>query len=705
MKFFYFFVILFCTTCYSQTLEDFTYLKSQAPIPDDFTVLSSEKFETELESNINEDLDDEFFLSTRFFIDELLLSGLILFNEPVSIYLNDVADYVLKPYPEIREELRFYILKSNSVNAFSTDQGIIIFTSGLMAKLENEAQLAFIIAHEVSHYTSHHVRKGYVKNTEVNAKNGTYKDLSYDAKTLELSRYNKDNELEADLAGAKIYLQSEYATSEIMTTFDILLYSELPFSDIAFNKSYFNSEFLYIPAEFFPDTIRAITVDPEIDDDRSSHPNIKTRVEKITPFLAENESAGDKIFKISEERFLYVRDLARFESLNILLANGDYNKAIYTTFLLHEKYPENRFLDLSLLKAFYGLTKFANNEIGTGAKMFSPPILEGEASAISFFTDRLSKQQLNVMSYRLAIDFEKKYEADPIFASYKKDLFLELAINSQMEFDDLKSEKYLTSDSTSISKKRRPAAFHQYALSDCFTVEFKKNLKKTSETPAVKKVNEVKIMTENERIGIKNLIIVDPQISIVNWGESDVKIKAKRKSKLVKAEKLKVKVAQVYAEDYSELGLKTNLINSSKLGESEIDKYNELGAIHFWMRELIINNEVEMISSSKENIDQITNKYGTSKFLFSNIYISKDRTKFKLNDRGLIILFFCWPCAVYTAVKPHNNLNMVSIIVDAKTSSFEYIDIIDAEVASQDLVINNYIYNLLYRISKSPNNE
>jgi Zn-dependent protease with chaperone function len=138
-------IFIFIVSClffksHAQDLSDFTRLESKGEIPQDFLVLSSEKIKADQASNKNEELDEDFFISTRYGLDELLLSGQILFNEELSNYVNEVAKYTLRDEPELINELRFYIIKSNEVNAYSTDQGIIFFTTGLLAQLEYEAQ-------------------------------------------------------------------------------------------------------------------------------------------------------------------------------------------------------------------------------------------------------------------------------------------------------------------------------------------------------------------------------------------------------------------------------------------------------------------------------------------------------------------------------------------------------------------------------------
>ena len=51
------------------------------------------------------------------------------------------------------DEVRIYVTKSPYVNAFSTDQGVIMINIGLIAQLENEAQLAYAVAQNACLFT------------------------------------------------------------------------------------------------------------------------------------------------------------------------------------------------------------------------------------------------------------------------------------------------------------------------------------------------------------------------------------------------------------------------------------------------------------------------------------------------------------------------------------------------------------------------
>jgi predicted Zn-dependent protease len=119
----------------SYDLNNFTPLKSVGPLPDDFTVKSSEKFQQDVSnvegSNKREQQDlESFLLESNFQIEDILHSGRILYGDPITEYLNQIKKQILDANPEIMQDIRIYTLLSNEVNAFTFDNGIVIVTPG-----------------------------------------------------------------------------------------------------------------------------------------------------------------------------------------------------------------------------------------------------------------------------------------------------------------------------------------------------------------------------------------------------------------------------------------------------------------------------------------------------------------------------------------------------------------------------------------------
>jgi predicted Zn-dependent protease len=72
-------------------------------------------------------------------------------------YLNALA-YVLKSStPYVQRRFMVEVLNDPSVNAFACPGGYLFVTQGLLKSIQNEAQLAFVLSHEISHVGKQHI--------------------------------------------------------------------------------------------------------------------------------------------------------------------------------------------------------------------------------------------------------------------------------------------------------------------------------------------------------------------------------------------------------------------------------------------------------------------------------------------------------------------------------------------------------------------
>lgn len=137
-------------------------------------------------------------------------------NPAVTRYLQGIMDRV---YPEFRGTIKVRVAKSPYLNAFALPNGSIYFNLGLLARLENEAQLATVLAHEGGHFILKH---GYRQRQQV--KNSAALSL-FVGDTLAMSSiygYSRDLEREADMIGYRQLVKAGYDTREAVRVFDHL---------------------------------------------------------------------------------------------------------------------------------------------------------------------------------------------------------------------------------------------------------------------------------------------------------------------------------------------------------------------------------------------------------------------------------------------------------------------------------------------------
>lgn len=79
-------------------------------------------------------------------------------KDPVVVqYVNSIGRRILTNLPPQPFKYKFYIVKQHVYNAFATPAGHIFINSGLLEALEDEEELAGILAHEIAHVVSRHI--------------------------------------------------------------------------------------------------------------------------------------------------------------------------------------------------------------------------------------------------------------------------------------------------------------------------------------------------------------------------------------------------------------------------------------------------------------------------------------------------------------------------------------------------------------------
>jgi len=122
--------------------------------------------------------------------------------------------------------IRIYVVDMPYFNATMAPNGMMEVWTGMLLRVENEAQLAFVLAYELEHYIKRHSLKRWVDlQNKANAAStfsiltsaagvgyaGYMGDLAVLASTLSFSR---DQEREADIAGAARLVKAGYEPRE-----------------------------------------------------------------------------------------------------------------------------------------------------------------------------------------------------------------------------------------------------------------------------------------------------------------------------------------------------------------------------------------------------------------------------------------------------------------------------------------------------------
>ncbi len=346
--------------------KNYSPLKSKGELPSVFTqdirnVIKQDITELKNKQEKNKGLKSTFLTASNYQIERIVRSGNTLINDEVTAYLNKITDIILKDNPTLRKQLNVFTLKSSVVNAYSFDKGYIFIDIGLIAQAETEAQLAFIICHEICHYTKQHHINSYVKNAEIDSKN--YYGQSKEDRIIEKCQYSKENESEADIEGFKIFERSTYNLKQAEKAFDMLQYAHLPFELVEFKKSYFERPNYSLPKTYFLPEVAAIKDNSNEDDIKHTHPNTKKRKQAIGEIVSNRDNTNRVNSVLGQEKFEYIRDLSRMELCRLYLKNRDYPNALYAAYIMSLKYPSNEYLAEVVSKCLYAVALYGKGEI------------------------------------------------------------------------------------------------------------------------------------------------------------------------------------------------------------------------------------------------------------------------------------------------------------------------------------------------------
>lgn len=101
-------------------------------------------------------IKDEKELGRKF--EVLIRSKLPLVEDPeVSLYVQSIVDRLAKKIPPQPFKFTSGVILHNSLNAFAVPGGNVFVFTGLLMQMDNESELAGVLAHELSHVTQRHV--------------------------------------------------------------------------------------------------------------------------------------------------------------------------------------------------------------------------------------------------------------------------------------------------------------------------------------------------------------------------------------------------------------------------------------------------------------------------------------------------------------------------------------------------------------------
>lgn len=353
MRYPYFLSLLFALLCVAGAKGQhisFPALSSHGKIPIEFITPPEKRIQEILsiaqsKGQILTEAEAQFLNFSEHIFSNYVNSGYVAFGDSISQYCEHILDKLLAYSPEERSQFKVYLFRSvkPEIKCFYT--GRILISSGLVARIDNEYQLTFLLAREIIRFRNAHSKENFISHFKNEQSNFNPDSLLF----IYTSQQNK----QADYKG---YILTKIAGIELTKSdIDSSLYylsdNSLCFGDYAFEIAPFqhgNYIFPTFHSKYINESNQWIT---------SYNHTRFNQISKNSGITFENEKLDtNKRTQLPSERIKRLQTLARNEHILLLLAEGYYCPAIVCCQYLIQKEPGNILAVKTIGDALYALS-------------------------------------------------------------------------------------------------------------------------------------------------------------------------------------------------------------------------------------------------------------------------------------------------------------------------------------------------------------
>jgi len=201
-------------------------------------------------------------------------------DKPLNDYVSQIGKKMAARTHRTHMPYSFRVVNANYVNAYAFPGGSIACTRGIMLSLENEAELAALLGHELGHVNARHtaqqMSKGILTQAVVSGisvvagtQGAAYGQLASELGMISvgalLASYSRDNEREADALGMEYMFRAGYNPEGMIGLMDMLkglsrrkpsiielMFATHPMSDERYQTAVRTSRSKYKSAEKLP---------------------------------------------------------------------------------------------------------------------------------------------------------------------------------------------------------------------------------------------------------------------------------------------------------------------------------------------------------------------------------------------------------------------------------------------------------------------
>lgn len=432
----YFYLLLFL--CFSQILfsQEFAYQPSLSVMESEreFQNLMEDQLEIDLlELQNNKRLTQLYTNRSTYIINMAIKEREYIFNTPLNAYVQTIFENIKAANTEIdANKTRLFVSRALAPNASNFGEGTMVVNIGLLRRMENESQVAFIIGHELAHLQLNHMNqaiarilKGESSKPDIEFRQKFKQNKAHQQLLINIP-YNSNfhsphNEIEADNLALQFISKAGYDVAEavralqILHTVDEEKYTANIDIQAEFNRELYPFQAAWLESEnplsafFEKDEQSTAEISKE---NYQTHPQPLQRAMQLKEQLANYPPGNINIQPVSaHDRAITQAD---FDYVLSAYHYKMYGYAIYQALQLEQHYPEHAFL-VGIIGACMGemVDAIDDHEQGILLDHRSPEYSENYNLLLTFLNN-LSMNEMANVSYqyvRTYRDIAKENEA------------------------------------------------------------------------------------------------------------------------------------------------------------------------------------------------------------------------------------------------------------------------------------------------------
>lgn len=579
-----------------------------------------------------------YFHRTAAQLTDYLHGGKVMYNDFVSLYLDKVMDSLLIAEPSLRKKLQVFTVMDGTPNASVTPDGLVLVNVGLIAQVETEAELAFVISHEISHYARQHALR--------RLSNG--QKTAMEDSPLAMDLYNQAQEREADQAGFTRMLRTRYSPQAAITVFGRLGGAGLSFPARPLDLAWLAPEGRGLPV--CGGTIASIPKPSML----NSHPLPQSRRDALFSLAKLVDSGQANDFLVGKRPFLRARLAARHYITRIALQERRYEDALTMAYNLWRDYPAAIFSHRVASRALYGLSAYA--DAGRLYEVHFPPKTQ-KMARLACLIETLSARELNALA--LHYTWRQFTSGDATTLPWFRDLGFRLANNHKATIDVIAPPESLS------------ATWLSAILEDTQTLPLlAASLTKGWETP------QQDSSTQHDKI-----ILVSPSYQHID-------VRKGKFADLKKRTRDEKRFERLLKEQLTALGYELQIIR-----KTDADAFRYLTHIQQWEAEKRLHGTTTILSSQLEVGRALVKHFETPLFLWAGVVAETDK-----KDKKILRLLAGLPILPFTLVKtfsPKHTTFIYSLLYHLEEDQAVYLDSRSIPRVDRYDVVSSTLYDML----------